>query len=35
MNIYQKQSLTEAPWNQLKSENIEILYFLKALKKLL
>ena len=28
MNIYQKQSLRDVPWNQLESENIEILYLL-------
>ena len=33
MNIYQKQSLSGVPWNQLKSESIDILYLLSALKK--
>ena len=32
MNIYRKQSLRGVPSNQLKSENIEILYLLSALK---
>ena len=32
MIIYQKQSLTEVPLNQLKLENIEILYILSELK---
>ena len=34
MNIYQKQALRDAPWNQLRSENIETLYLSKALVKL-
>ena len=32
MNIYWKQSQRGVPWNQLKLENIEILYLLSALK---
>ena len=32
MNIYMKQSLKGVPWNQLKSENVETLYLLSALK---
>ena len=32
MNNYRKQSLTGVPWNQLKLENIDILYLLSALK---
>ena len=32
MDIYRKQSLRGVPWNQLKSENIETLYLLSALK---
>ena len=32
MNIYQKQLTRGVPWNQLKSENIEILYLLSTLK---
>ena len=31
-NIYRKQSLGGAPWNEIKSENIEILYLLSVLK---
>ena len=33
MNIYRKQSLRDVPWNQLKSDNIETLYLLSALKR--
>ena len=32
MNIYQRQPLRGAPWNQQKSENIETLYHLSELK---
>ena len=32
MNIYQKQSLRGVHWTQLKSDNIETLYDLSALK---
>ena len=32
MNIYRKQCLIGVPWNQIKSENIESLYLLSALK---
>ena len=33
MNIYRKPSLRRAPWNQLKSGNIETLYLLSTLER--